>query len=81
MKKIFLILIILLSAGVTEAQLGSYPGAFSRLGFSARGLGMSNAMVSDVFGEVSGIYNPALSTFQNEGKLISDIHFLVWTEN
>ena len=76
LKKIFLILIILASAGVTEAQLGSYPGAFSRLGFSARGLGMSNAMVSDVFGEVSGIYNPALSTFQNEGKVDLGYTFL-----
>lgn len=76
MKNIFLILLVFAAVGVSEAQLGSYPGAFSRLGFSARGLAMSNAMVSDVFGEVSGIYNPALSTFQDEGKVDLGYTFL-----
>lgn len=76
LKRIFIILLFIASAGVSQAQLGSYPGAFSRLGFGARGLGMSNAMVSDIFGEVSGIYNPALATFQNEGKLDLGYTFL-----
>lgn len=52
---------------ISKAQLGSYAGAFSRMGFGARGLGMSNAMVSDIFGDINGIYNPALNVFQEKG--------------
>lgn len=37
---------------------------------------MSNAMVSDVFGGTSGIYNPALSTYQEEGKVDLSYTFL-----
>ncbi|MEO8446128.1 MAG: PorV/PorQ family protein [bacterium] len=68
MKK-FLITILFLTAGfeISYAQLGSYAGAFSRMGFSARGMGMSNAMVSDIFGDINGIYNPALAAFQEKG--------------
>jgi opacity protein-like surface antigen len=43
-------------------------GAFSRMGFGARGMGMGNAMVSVVNGNLVSYYNPAVSTFQ-EGNL------------
>jgi len=42
------------------AQIGGLPGAFSRLGFGARGIGMGNVMTSITGGEVSAYYNPAL---------------------
>lgn len=67
-KRLAVILILILGVNYCEAQLGSYAGAFSRMGFSTRGFGMSNAMVSDIFGETSGIYNPALSVFMEESK-------------
>lgn len=67
-KRLAVILILIFSVNFCEAQLGSYAGAFSRMGFSTRGFGMSNAMVSDIFGETSGIYNPALSVFMEESK-------------
>jgi hypothetical protein len=45
----------------TAAQsIGAQPGAFSRMGFGARGIGMGNAMVSNTQGDVVGYYNPAL---------------------
>lgn len=53
--------------GTSNAQLGSYAGAFSRMGFGARGISMSNAMVSDIFGDINGIYNPSLASFQENG--------------
>jgi hypothetical protein len=67
MRKYLLIIIVLVFAGTANAQLGSYAGAFARLGFGARGLSMGNAMVSDAFGDVVGYYNPSLSVFQEQG--------------
>jgi len=40
------------------------PGAFSRMGFGARGMGMANAMSAITDGNISSYYNPALSAFQ-----------------
>ncbi len=42
------------------AQIAGQPGAFSRLGFGARGMGMGNAMAAVRQGDVAGYYNPAL---------------------
>ena len=59
--------LVILVCGTANAQTGSFAGSFARLGFGARGLSMGNAMVSDVFGDVVGYYNPALASFQEEG--------------
>ena len=68
MRKILLtIILILTSYSAAFSQAGGFAGTFARLGFGARGLSMGNAMVGNIFGDVSGYYNPALSTFQNEG--------------
>ena len=42
------------------AQIGGEAGAFSRLGFAARGIGMGNAMTAVTTGDLAGYYNPAL---------------------
>lgn len=67
MRKYLLIILVLVFAGTANAQLGSYAGAFARIGFGARGLSMGNALVSDAFGDVTGYYNPSLSVFQEQG--------------
>ena len=38
-------------------------GAFTRLGFGARGIGMGNALVADRSGNSNAFYNPALAPF------------------
>lgn len=77
MKKKFLkILFFILIANISYAQLGSYAGAFSRMGFSARGLAMGNAMVANIYGDINGIYNPALATFQEKGLVNLGYTFL-----
>jgi hypothetical protein len=43
------------------AQIGGEPGAFSRLGFGARGMAMGNAMSAVTAGDIVSYYNPALS--------------------
>jgi hypothetical protein len=42
---------------------------------------MSNAMVADIFGDISGIYNPALATFQEEGLVNLGYSFLSLDRN
>jgi hypothetical protein len=71
MKKFLIILslffLTFISIESSNAQVGSYTGAFARMGFGARGLSMGNAMVSNTFGDVMGYYNPALPAFQDDG--------------
>ena len=43
------------------AQIGGEPGAFSRLGFGARGMAMGNAMSAVTSGDVVAYYNAALT--------------------
>lgn len=68
MRKIFIIIFLsFISYSGAYSQAGGFAGTFARLGFGARGLSMGNAMVANVFTDVSGYYNPALATFQEEG--------------
>ena len=72
MKKILLSLIILFSVIAYSqpkfSSIGSMPGAFSRMGFGARGMGMGNAMSSITDGNMVSYYNPALAFFQNDNS-------------
>ncbi len=77
MKKfLFKIFLFMIMSPVLFAQSGSYPGSFARMGFGARGLGMGNAMVSNIFGDVAGYYNPALPCFQEEAVVNLGYTFL-----
>ena len=52
--------VLILIGSTSFAQIGGAPGAYSRMGFGARGLGMGNAMTAVVSGDVIGYYNPAV---------------------
>lgn len=58
--------VLLILSVQSYAQLGGLPGAFSRMGFGARGISMGNAMTGVITGDIVGYYNPAVSSFQNE---------------
>ncbi len=61
MKKLLIIAAVLaLAATDASAQAA---GAFARMGFGARGVAMSNALVADGSGFASPYYNPALAPF------------------
>ncbi len=67
MKKVMLLLLLLSSFVFSQAkfsELNSMPGAFSRMGFGARGMSMGNALSAVTTGEMASYYNPALSIFQ-----------------
>ena len=61
----FLIIGMFFVAGA-QAQLAGLPGAFSRMGLGARGMGMGNAMTAVTTGDLTGYYNPALAAFQEQ---------------
>jgi hypothetical protein len=61
----FLIIGLFFAAGA-QAQLAGLPGAFSRMGLGARGMGMGNAMTAVTTGDLTGYYNPALAAFQEQ---------------
>ena len=81
MKKYFLILIIfsfnvLLIAQPQFSRISSMPGAFTRMGFGARGIGMGNAMTAVTEGNLVSYYNPALSVFQEGNSFQTSYTFL-----
>ncbi|MEJ2103221.1 MAG: hypothetical protein P8X47_01445 [Ignavibacteriaceae bacterium] len=80
MKNHLYILLILLSA-IAFAQpefseLAVKPGAFSRIGFGARGIGMGNAMSSITEGQLVSYYNPAITPFQESNSFQAGYSFL-----
>lgn len=66
-RKIIIQILILSSfvfAQASTSEISSMPGAFSRMGFGARGMGMGNAMSAVKDGSLVSYYNPALAPFQ-----------------
>ena len=51
------------------SEIASMPGAFARMGFGARGMGMGNAISSVITGDKTAYYNPALSAYQEDNSL------------
>lgn len=70
LPKVFMVILLLLCSTIIHSQsnqfseMASRPGAFSRMGFGARGMGMGNAMSSVITGNKVTYYNPALSVYQ-----------------
>lgn len=85
MKKYLYILFILFTASafaqLEYSQLAGKPGAFSRIGFGARGIGMGNAMTSVIEGELNSYYNPAITPFQENNSVQTGYSFLSLDRN
>ncbi|PLX31376.1 MAG: hypothetical protein C0600_05865 [Ignavibacteria bacterium] len=62
------LLALVVCSATASAQEGT-AGAFTRMGFGARGQGMGNALSTMTSGTISTYYNPALSAFQ-EGNVL-----------
>jgi len=69
-------LLFITSAETVFGQIGSSPGAFTRMGFGARGLSMGNAMTAVTNGDITSYYNPALSSFQDYRTFSASYSFL-----
>ena len=70
-----ILLFLALAGNAAFAQEGA-AGAFTRLGFGARGMGMGNALSTVTTGTVSTYYNPALSAFQEGHLFLGSYSFL-----
>jgi hypothetical protein len=58
------------------SEMAVAPGAFSRIGFGARGIGFGNAMSSVMNGELVSYYNPAVTPFQENNSFLAGYSFL-----
>lgn len=58
------------------SEMAASPGAFSRIGFGARGIGMGNALSSITEGELVAYYNPAITPFQENNSFQAGYSFL-----
>jgi hypothetical protein len=79
LKKVLLVTLITFSLVYSQSKtskISSDAGAFSRMGFGARGMGMGNAVSSVTEGNVVSYYNPALSVFQEGNFFQASYSFL-----
>ncbi len=75
------LLIFIITSQIAFAQpkfseISVKPGAFSRMGFGARGIGMGNAMSAITNGNLVSYYNPALTVFQEGNSFQTSYSFL-----
>jgi hypothetical protein len=78
-RNLILILILISSISIAQPQFSEMsvmPGAFSRMGYGARGIGMGNAMSAVIEGELVSYYNPAVTVFQEGNSVLTGYSFL-----
>jgi len=73
---VFFVFTIAVAGQPQFSKIASMPGAFSRMGFGARGIGMGNALSAVTEGNLVSYYNPALSTFQEGNSFQTSYTFL-----
>ncbi len=61
--RVFTLAFALFACSAAHAQLGGTAGAYGRMGFGARGMGMGNALTAVTTGDVVAYYNPAALPF------------------
>ena len=69
---------VMLCLGLHESASAQSAGSFSRLGFGARGMAMSNALIADNSGMTSPYYNPALAPFTLRQNLQASVAFMTF---
>lgn len=72
----FILIIEAVTAQPEFSGMAVSPGAFSRIGFGARGIGMGNALSSITEGELVSYYNPAITPYQENNSFHAGYSFL-----
>lgn len=78
-KKLFISIVLFTTALFAQpefSEISSMSGAFSRMGFGARGMGMGNALSALKEGNLVSYYNPALAVFQEGNSFQTSYSFL-----
>lgn len=73
MVQVVLLMLVLVPTAVAQSA-----GAFSRMGFGARGVAMGNALVADGSGATSSYYNPALVPFTERQQFEASVALLTF---
>ncbi len=77
--QVVLVLMMVFQAMViSQSAFAQAPGAFSRLGFGARGMAMGNALIADGSGYTSPYYNPALAPYTARQTLQASVAFMTF---
>lgn len=71
-----LVIASLLMSGPASDAFSQAAGAFSRMGFGARGMALGNALSADVSGIGSPYYNPALAPYARRQNLEASVALL-----
>ena len=74
--KTTLCFLALFAATQAFAQDAGRAGAFARMGYSARGMAMGNAMCAVTTGDITGWYNPALSAYADTRRAFASFGIL-----
>ncbi|MBI1806009.1 MAG: PorV/PorQ family protein [Ignavibacteria bacterium] len=72
------VLLTIVGTAACLAQTAGTAGAFARMGFNGRGMGMGNALTAVNTGDVSPYYNPALSAFSERRTASATFSFLAF---
>jgi hypothetical protein len=75
-KQFILIFFIVISTSNLFSQVKSYPGAFTRMGFDAKGMAMGNSIGALAKDNLSSYYNPAGIVFQERTTVNLSYTFL-----
>jgi hypothetical protein len=70
------IILFLLVNGYVFCQIQSSPGAFTRMGFDAKGLALGNSIGANLDNNLTTYYNPALCAFQEKPTFNATYTFL-----
>jgi hypothetical protein len=73
---LFTLISISLFAQPKFSEMAAEAGAFSRMGFGARGIGFGNALSSVTEGELVSYYNPAVTPYQENNSFLAGYSFL-----
>jgi hypothetical protein len=71
-----IIIFMVLTFSISYTQIKSAPGAFTRMGFDAKGLSMGNAGSTITSDNYTTYYNPALCSFQEKPTVSATYTFL-----
>lgn len=70
------LIFFLLTLAMVPGAYAQSAGAFSRVGFGARGIAMGGALVADAFGDTSPYYNPSLAPFTAQQNISASAAFM-----
>lgn len=74
----FLVAFFFVGVSSSLAQIGGTAGAYSRMGFGARGMGMGNALTAVTAGDAVAYYNPAALPFAQSRNVTASFGILAF---